>query len=200
MKIILATSNNGKLIEIQQALSNADFAIQKQTDLNVPDAEETGLTFIENAIIKARNACEHTNLPSLADDSGMVVDELNGEPGIYSARYAGEHGDFAKNIEKVLKLMQDIPQEKRSARFVSVMAFMRHANDPMPIITQGVWEGSILYEKQGDKGFGYDPIFWIPTHQCSAAELTLEEKNSMSHRGQALEKMLQLLREECRIN
>ncbi|KZZ02042.1 non-canonical purine NTP pyrophosphatase, partial [Oleibacter sp. HI0075] len=159
-----------------------------QTELDVSDADETGLSFVENAIIKARHACQVTGLPALADDSGIEIDALDGAPGIYSARYSGE-GDQANNA-KVLENMKGIPEAQRTARFQCVLVYMRHAEDPTPQVFQGAWEGIILTEPSGTEGFGYDPIFYVPSEQCSAAELSRERKNKLSHRGQAIQQLL----------
>jgi XTP/dITP diphosphohydrolase len=192
-RLTLASGNPGKLREINQLLAGLHIEAVPQTQFNVPDVEETGLTFVENAIIKARNAAQHANMPALADDSGIEVDALNGEPGIYSARYAGKGASDQDNLEKLLQAIKDVPDEERTARFQCVMVYMTHALDPTPIICQGTWEGRILYEPRGDNGFGYDPVFYVPTQQCSAAELASDVKNRLSHRGQALTKMLAAL-------
>jgi XTP/dITP diphosphohydrolase len=189
-EIILASSNQGKVREINQLLAGLDLHVQPQTDFGVPDIEETGLTFVENAILKARNAAQHTGLPAIADDSGIEVDALNGAPGIYSARYAGIGASDQANLEKLLTELGDLPDEKRTARFQCLMVYMRHANDPTPLICQGSWEGRILFKPQGENGFGYDPVFYVPSHDCSSAELPADVKNSLSHRGQALRKLL----------
>jgi XTP/dITP diphosphohydrolase len=189
-EIILASSNQGKVREINQLLTGLDLHVQPQTEYGVPDIEETGLTFVENAILKARNAAQHTGLPAIADDSGIEVDALRGEPGIYSARYAGAGASDQANLEKLLAELGDLPEEKRTARFQCLMVYMRHANDPTPLICQGTWEGRILFEPRGENGFGYDPVFYVPTHDCSSAELAADVKNSLSHRGQALRKLL----------
>ena len=189
-EIVLASSNQGKVREINQLLAGLDLHVQPQTDHGVPDIEETGLTFVENALLKARNAAQHTGLPAIADDSGIEVDALNGEPGIYSARYAGEGASDQANLEKLLTELGDLPEEKRTARFQCLMVYMRHANDPTPLICQGTWEGRILFKPRGENGFGYDPVFYVPTHDCSSAELPADVKNSLSHRGQALRKLL----------
>ena len=186
-KIVLASGNQGKIKEIQAILKGHPIVPQSQFD--VEEAEETGTTFVENAIIKARNAASHCNLPSIADDSGLVVDALKGAPGVVSARYAGVGASDQDNLLKLLKDLEHIPAEQRTARFVCVIVFMRHANDPLPIIAQGTWEGRILTESIGDNGFGYDPVFWVPTHQKASAELSPEIKNSLSHRGQALQQL-----------
>ena len=192
-EIILASSNQGKVREINQLLAGLDLHVQPQTDHGVPDIEETGLTFVENAILKARNAAQHTGLPAIADDSGIEVDALNGAPGIYSARYAGIGASDQANLEKLLTELGDLPEEKRTARFQCLMVYMRHASDPTPLICQGSWEGRILFEPQGENGFGYDPVFYVPTHDCSSAELPAEIKNSLSHRGQALRQLVNAL-------
>jgi len=189
-EIILASSNQGKVLEINRLLAGLDLHVQPQTEYGVPDIEETGLTFVENAILKARNAAQHTGLPAIADDSGIEVDALRGEPGIYSARYAGAGASDQDNLEKLLTELGDLPEEKRTARFQCLMVYTRHATDPTPLICQGTWEGRILFEPRGENGFGYDPVFYVPTHDCSSAELAAEVKNSLSHRGQALRKLL----------
>lgn len=189
-KIVLATNNQGKVNELQNLLANAGFDIVAQSQFNLPDADETGLTFAENAIIKARYAAKLTGLPAIADDSGLVVEALNGEPGIYSARYAGEHGNDESNNQKLLQALQPIPQEKRSAYFYCALVFMRHENDPTPIICLGKWNGLILNELKGKGGFGYDPLFYVPELNCTAAELTKEHKSQISHRGQALKQLI----------
>lgn len=185
--IVLASSNLGKIREIQAILQNDN--ILPQSQFNVLEAAETGSTFVENAIIKARNAAAHCGLPAIADDSGLVVDALNGAPGVISARYAGDGASDQANLDKVLWAMQDVPSEQRTARFICVMVYLKHANDPTPVIAQGVWEGRILSQPVGENGFGYDPIFWVDTHQCSSAQLAPDIKNSLSHRGQALQKL-----------
>lgn len=190
MEIVLASNNAGKLVEFNQLLSGLDVHFTPQSKFNVSDADETGLTFVENAIIKARHASQKTNMPALADDSGLEVDALGGEPGIYSARYGGEHGNNKKNIECVLEKLSGVPEEQRTARFHCALAWMRHPNDPDPLIFQGIWEGRILANQHGEKGFGYDPIFFVPEQNCTAAELDPAIKNSISHRAQAMEKFL----------
>ncbi|MGC8732302.1 MAG: RdgB/HAM1 family non-canonical purine NTP pyrophosphatase, partial [Halothiobacillaceae bacterium] len=155
--------------------------------------EETGLSFIENAILKARNAARHTGLAAIADDSGLEVDVLNGAPGIYSARYAGPGKGDAANNDKLLDALQGIPREARTARFQCVIAYLRHAEDPTPLVAQGTWEGRILEAPRGEHGFGYDPLFWVPTHECSSAELDAATKNALSHRGQAMRALLEQL-------
>ena len=190
-KIVLASGNKGKIKEIQAILK--DHPIIPQSEFNVEEAEETGSTFVENAIIKARNAAMHCGSPAIADDSGLVVDALNGAPGVISARYAGLGASDQQNLLKLLEDLKDVPTEQRSARFVCVIVLMRHANDPLPLIAQGTWEGSILGQSIGENGFGYDPVFWVPTHQKASAELTPEEKNAISHRGQALSGLTAIL-------
>ncbi len=182
--IVLASSNPGKIREIQAILQNDK--ILPQSQFNVLEPEETGSTFVENAIIKARNAALHCRLPAIADDSGLVVDVLDGAPGVISARYAGIGASDQDNLDKLLFDMQGIPDAQRRARFICVMVYLRHALDPTPVIAQGVWEGKILHHAVGDNGFGYDPVFWVEEFQCSSAQLAPELKNALSHRGQAL--------------
>lgn len=185
-KIVLATNSPHKLREITEILSPTAYKIIPQSDFSIPEAEEIGLSFVENAILKARNAARYANLPAVADDSGLEIDALNGRPGIYSARYAGKNAADKDNNAKVLNEMRNIPENKRNARFQCVIAFLKHVEDPSPFICQGIWEGNILFEERGKNGFGYDPLFFVPTHNCSAAELPQEVKNKISHRGQAL--------------
>ena len=191
--LVLASSNPGKVREINQMLAGLDLSVVPQSDFKVIDAEETGLTFIENALLKARNATRHTGLPAIADDSGIEVDYLNGAPGIYSARYAGKNASDEQNLRRLLDDLVGIPEAERTARFQCLMVYLRHEFDPTPIICQGTWEGRILLEPRGANGFGYDPIFFVPTHDCSSAELPPEVKNKLSHRGQALRKLFQEL-------
>jgi XTP/dITP diphosphohydrolase len=191
--IVLASSNPGKVREINQVLAGLNVIVRPQADFNVIDAEETGLTFVENAILKARNAAQHTGLPAIADDSGLEVGALAGAPGIYSARYAGEGATDLENLEKLLDALADVPEENRSARFQCLMVYMRHADDPTPLICQGSWEGRILSAARGSNGFGYDPVFYVPTHNCASAELPADIKNSLSHRGQALRQLVAAL-------
>jgi XTP/dITP diphosphohydrolase len=186
-KIVLASGNAGKIKEIQAMLTG--HPIVPQSLFNVEEAEETGTTFVENAIIKARNAALHCKLPAIADDSGLVVDAMNGEPGVYSARYAGVGASDSDNTQKLLQALEGVPEKLRTARFVCVMVFMEHADDPLPIIAQGVWEGRILTQAVGSNGFGYDPVFFVPEYNCSSAELSPEVKNSLSHRGIALKQL-----------
>lgn len=192
-KIVLASGNQGKIKEINAILKHYDIIPQSQ--FKVEEAEETGSTFVENAIIKARNAAQYCHLPAISDDSGLVVDALNGAPGVISARYAGVGASDQDNLAKVLTELKGIPEQQRSARFVCVIVYMRHANDPLPIIAQGVWEGRILTESIGDNGFGYDPVFWVPTHQKASAELPAGIKNALSHRGQALQILTQKMQQ-----
>jgi XTP/dITP diphosphohydrolase len=192
-KIVLASNNPGKVREINQLLASQQITVVAQKEFDIPDAVEDGLSFVENAIKKARHAAKLSGLPAIADDSGIEVDALHGAPGIYSARYAGTGASDQANLEKLLAELTEIPEAERSARFQCLMVYMRHAEDPTPIICQGTWEGSILFEPRGDNGFGYDPVFHVPTHDCSSAELPAEVKNSLSHRGQALHKLLEEL-------
>lgn len=195
-KIILASGNAGKLREFQQLLADCGFSVLPQSDFNVSNADETGLTFVENAIIKARHACAHTGLPAIADDSGIEVDALNGRPGIYSARYSGLDAKDSNNNAKLLQELAQVPAEKRTARYHCVLAFMRHAEDPTPILCHGTWEGVILTEARGDGGFGYDPLFFVPTHNCAAAEMDKAEKNHISHRGKAMAELLEKIQQQ----
>lgn len=191
MKIIFASSNQGKIRELQAMLAAFNIDIIPQSELGVSDAAETGLTFVENALIKARHACEVTGLPAIADDSGLEVAALAGAPGIYSARYAGENAASQDNIKK---LLQDLADKKnRQACFQCVLVFLTHATDPTPLICQGTWHGSILSAAAGEQGFGYDPIFFDSTQQCSAAQLSPDIKNRISHRGQALQSLMKKL-------
>lgn len=194
-ELVVATGNKGKLNEISQLLAPLNITVRGQQDFAIAEIEETGLTFVENAILKARNTCAHTGKPALADDSGIEVDALDGVPGIYSARYAGVGASDAANVDKLLKALHVVPEQERAARFQCVMVYLRHANDPTPIICQGTWEGRIAFEPAGANGFGYDPVFWVPQHQCTAAQLSPAVKNSLSHRGQALQKMLAALQQ-----
>lgn len=194
--IVLASNNAGKLREFHRLFADTSLTIISQKQFAVDDAEETGLSFIENAIIKARHACQKTQHAAIADDSGLAIDYLQGAPGIYSARYAGTHGDDHANNQKVLRELQGVPTEQRTARFICALAFMRHANDPTPIVCQASWEGVIAENEQGKNGFGYDPLFWLPDYQCSSAELTQEKKDAISHRAQALEALLTALAQQ----
>ncbi|TNF03597.1 MAG: RdgB/HAM1 family non-canonical purine NTP pyrophosphatase [Gammaproteobacteria bacterium] len=193
MKVVLATGNKGKLTEFQQLLAGLDMDVVPQSDFDVPDAIEDGLSFVENAIIKARHASRLTGLPAIADDSGLEVDMLNGAPGIYSARFSGEHATDEKNNLRLLSLLQEVPEEQRTARFQCLLVMMRHADDPTPLICQGTWEGRISFTPQGDNGFGYDPLFVIPELGITSAQLEKTEKNRISHRGQAMQLLLEKL-------
>lgn len=192
-KIVLASNNPGKVREFNALFSDHKIEVVPQVEFGVEEAEETGLTFVENAILKARNAAKYTGLAAIADDSGIEVDALNGAPGIYSARYAGKGASDQQNLEKLLHELANTPEEKRSARFQCLIVYMRHAEDPTPLICQGTWEGRILNQPQGENGFGYDPVFYVPEHNCSSAELPAEVKNSISHRGQALRLLMNAL-------
>lgn len=189
-QIVLATNNQGKVNELQTLLADAGFNIVAQKQFNVPDAEEIGLTFVENAILKARHTAKLTGLPAIADDSGLVVQALNGAPGIYSARYAGEHGNDQSNNEKLLNALKNVPPENRQAYFYCALVYLQHENDPTPIICLGKWDGVILNELKGEGGFGYDPLFYIPQLNCTAAELTKDHKSQISHRGLALKQLI----------
>lgn len=192
-KIVLASNNAAKLREIQAVVDQQRYRLIAQSELQVGEVAETGTTFVENAIIKARHAASQCGLGALADDSGIEVDALQGAPGIYSARYAGEQADDAANNEKLLAALQGVPDHERTARFRCVIVYMRHAHDPMPILCQGTWEGRILHESTGCNGFGYDPLFYVPSHDCSSAQLDPAEKNRISHRAQALQKLMHRL-------
>jgi XTP/dITP diphosphohydrolase len=193
MKFVVASSNAGKLAEFRDLLGEAGYEFVTQGELGVTDAEETGLTFVENALLKARHAARVTGLPALADDSGLCVDALGGAPGLYSARYAGSHGDAQANIAKLLEAMKDVPPAQRTAHFIAVIVLLRHAEDPQPIIAEGRWSGMILGAPRGDGGFGYDPVFLDPENNLSAAEFDPAIKNRLSHRGRALAMLRQKL-------
>ncbi len=195
-KVVLASNNKGKVREINQILAGLDISVLPQSDFSITEVEETGLTFVENAILKARHAAGQSGLPTIADDSGIEVDALKGEPGIYAARYAGVGASDEENLQKLLHALQDVPDEKRTARFQCLMVYMRHANDPTPLICQGVWEGAITREPQGENGFGYDPVFYVPDHDCTSAQLPAEVKNQLSHRGQALRLLVDQLKQQ----
>lgn len=190
MKVVLASGNQGKVNELTQLLQAQNIELVAQSEFNLESPEETGLTFIENALIKARYAAEKTGLPAIADDSGLSIPALDGAPGIYSARYAGEQATDQSNIELVLKNLAGKQGQQRLATFNCVLVYLQHANDPTPIVCHGQWQGSIMEQQAGSGGFGYDPIFWVPDQQCSAAELSKAEKNAISHRGQALAMLL----------
>ncbi len=189
-KIVLASNNAGKVREFNKLLQPFDIEVIPQKDLNIPEIEETGLTFVENAILKARNAAKLSGLPAIADDSGIEVEALKGAPSIYSARFAGENATDEQNCQKLLTALDGVEASKRQARFQCLLVFMRHGDDPVPLICQGTWAGEILTTKQGDNGFGYDPIFYVKEHDCSAAELDADVKNKLSHRGKALKLLL----------
>ena len=187
MRIVLASGNAGKVVELEQLLAGSDVQLVPQTTLGVSDADETGLTFVENALIKARHAARATGLPALADDSGICVDALDGAPGLYAARYAGTHGDSAANNAKLLRELDGVPTEKRTAYFIAVLVLLRHAEDPAPLIAEGRWHGRILEAPRGAGGFGYDPLFLPDGSDLGAAEIEPALKNRLSHRGQALD-------------
>lgn len=189
-EIVLASNNLGKVKEINELLIKTPYKIRPQSEFNIIEAEETGLTFIENAILKARNAARYTTSPVIADDSGIEVPALNGRPGIYSARYAGENASDEDNLNKLIEDIKQLSETDRKARFVCVMVFLKHAEDPTPIISQGLWNGIVKTETAGKNGFGYDPIFYVPTHDCMSAELSPAIKNEISHRGQALKALV----------
>ena len=189
--VVLASGNEGKLRELRRILKPLELSLIPQSEFNVPEVDENGLSFVENAIIKARATAKATGLPAIADDSGLEVDYLQGAPGIYSARYSGA-GDAANNA-KLLSELGDLPLQQRTARFQCVLVYMRHWQDPTPIVCQGTWEGQILFESSGENGFGYDPLFYIPSHQCSSAALSAEVKNSISHRAKASARLLEAL-------
>jgi len=192
-KLVLASSNPGKLRELSALLKDSDYQIIPQADFNLPEVTETGTTFVENAIIKARHAAQYTDCPAVADDSGIVVNALNGEPGVYSARFAGNNASDDANNALLVEKLRSIPEAMRSARYQAVIVYMRNAADPSPIICEGSWEGRIVLEAKGSGGFGYDPYFYLPDYGCTSAELSAEEKNRISHRGQALRLLLERL-------
>jgi XTP/dITP diphosphohydrolase len=188
-RLVLASGNAGKLAELRALLAGTGIAVVAQGELGIGDIEETGLTFVENALLKARHAARESGLPALADDSGLCVDALGGAPGLYSARYAGTHGDANANIARLLSEIADVPDAARAARFVCVLALLRHPEDPQPLVAEGRWEGRILRSPRGDRGFGYDPVFLDPASGLSAAELAPDAKHRASHRGQALARL-----------
>ncbi|QGX39608.1 XTP/dITP diphosphatase [Permianibacter aggregans] len=198
-QLVLASGNAGKIRELSAMLAPIGIEVLPQTAFRIPDVEETGLSFVENAILKARHAAKLTGLPALADDSGLEVDALNGAPGIYSARYAGEPSNDKANNDKLLAEMNAVEDSKRGARFCCVLALVRHADDATPLIAEGYWRGRILREPQGQNGFGYDPLFFVPERGCASAELNKEEKAALSHRGQALRELLRRLPEKLPI-
>jgi XTP/dITP diphosphohydrolase len=193
-QIVLASNNPGKIREIQALLP--DCSVIPQSEFVQSEVEETGITFVENALLKARHAAQHSHLPVLADDSGLAVDALGGAPGIFSARYAGVGASDQDNVDKLLVELEGVSLEERTARFICVIVLIEHADDPVPVIAQGTWEGRILSHPTGSNGFGYDPVFWVPGHNCSSAELAAEVKNSLSHRGQALRQLAALLKDQ----
>ncbi|WP_110654293.1 RdgB/HAM1 family non-canonical purine NTP pyrophosphatase [Salinicola halimionae] len=197
--LVIASGNPGKLSEFQQLLGPLGLSVQPQSDFGLNGVEETGLTFVENAILKARAAAKVSGLPALADDSGLAVDALSGAPGIYSARYAdttksGESQDKANN-DKLLAALKDVAEGMRTARYWCVLVYLRHADDPVPLIVQSDWKGDILAYPRGNGGFGYDPLFWIPESGMSVAELSGDEKNRLSHRGRALQALMEQLKD-----
>lgn len=193
-QIVLATGNKGKVAEFSTLFEGFSIKVSPQSEFQVEEVPETGTTFVENAIIKARHAAKVTGLPAIADDSGLAVDALGGAPGIYSARYAGDNATDGDNIDKLLAALAS-ETNNRKARFLCVLVFMRHELDPTPIICQGEWQGEISLQRHGEGGFGYDPVFWLPEQQCSAAELDKQTKNKVSHRGKALVQLMQRMQE-----
>ncbi len=192
-RLLLASGNPGKLAELRELLQPGGIEVVAQSEFAIGDVEETASTFVENALLKARHAARQTGLPALADDSGLCVDALNGAPGLYSARYAGTHGDHAANIAKLLDALRDTPDEQRGAYFFCVLVLLRHPDDPAPLLCEGRWHGRILRAPRGSGGFGYDPVFLDPDSGRSAAELPAAEKHARSHRGKALRQLLNLL-------
>ncbi len=199
LNFVLASSNNGKIAEIQDLLMDLPIVLTKQSDIDIDEIEETGTTFVENAIIKARHAAQISGLPAIADDSGLTIDALDGAPGVFSARYAGRNATDEDRINKVLEELVDVPDEERSAAFHCVTVLMEHENDPAPLICHGIWGGVILRAPVGDQGFGYDPIFYVPEYDCSAAELEPGLKNQISHRGIALQQFAEIIRQELSV-
>ena len=195
-KLVLASGNANKVAELQSLLNELEFTVIPQTELGVSDADETGTTFIENAIIKARHAAVATQLPAIADDSGITVDALNGEPGVYSARFAGAQASEQQNLELLLKKLKGVPTTERTATFWCVLVYLRHATDPTPLVCTGRWHGVITEQPSGEGGFGYDPIFFVPDAGKTAAELSRVEKNRISHRAHALQQLKVLLSEQ----
>ncbi|WP_279361432.1 RdgB/HAM1 family non-canonical purine NTP pyrophosphatase [Xanthomonas sacchari] len=196
MKLVLASSNAGKLEELKALLDDVGVELIAQSTLGVSDADETGLTFVENALLKARHAARVTGLPALADDSGICVDALHGAPGLYSARYAGEHGNAQANIDKLLDALRDVPDAQRGAHFYCVLVLLRHAEDPQPLLVEGRWRGRIAHARAGTGGHGYDPVFLDPDHGQTAAEMPLALKNRISHRALALQQLKQRLADQ----
>ena len=194
--LVLASGNAGKLKELSSMLTPLGWTVRSQGDWKINEAVEDGLSFIENALIKARHAARHTGLRALGDDSGLVVDALGGMPGIYSSRYAGADADDKANIQKLLHALRGVPAPERTAHFYCAMVLVRHAEDPAPLISTGKWTGKIMELPRGEGGFGYDPLFWVPGNECSSAELPPEVKNSLSHRGQALTALIAQMKDE----
>jgi len=192
-ELVLATGNQGKVKELQSLLQSAGWTVRPQSEWSLTAADETGTTFVENAIIKARHAAAHTKRPAVADDSGLAVAALQGKPGVYSARYAGPDATDQDNVTKLLKALQDVPMAERQASFHCALVYLAHADDPTPLICTGKWDGLITTAAAGEHGFGYDPVFWVPEHQCTAAQLSREIKHELSHRGQALSQLLTAL-------
>jgi len=197
-KLVVASSNPGKLRELPQLFDGLDYQLYPQSEFGVVDVPESGTTFVENAIIKARNAAHHTGFAAIADDSGIEVDALNGEPGVYSARFAGADASDEANNALLVQKLSSVPERQRSARYRTVIVYMRNAADPSPIICEGSWEGSIILEPRGAGGFGYDPYFYLADQGCTSAELSAELKNQLSHRGQALRELLERLSPQCK--
>lgn len=197
-KLVVASSNPGKLQELSQLFDGLDYQLYPQSEFGVVEVPETGTTFVENAIIKARNAAQHTGFAAIADDSGIEVDALNGEPGVYSARFAGADASDEANNALLVEKLRSVPEQQRSARYRAVIVYMRNAADPSPIVCEGCWEGSIILEPRGAGGFGYDPYFYLTDQGCTSAELSAELKNQLSHRGQALRELLEKLSPQCK--
>ncbi|EMP54159.1 non-canonical purine NTP pyrophosphatase, RdgB/HAM1 family protein [Marinobacter santoriniensis NKSG1] len=195
-RLVIASNNRGKIAELTELLAPLGLQPVAQGELGVGEAEEPAVTFVENAILKARHAARETGLPALADDSGIAVDALGGLPGVRSARFAGDSATDDENIDALLEALENVPDDQRGAQFHCVLVFLRHADDPTPIICHGRWPGSILRARQGTGGFGYDPVFLVPEHGCSAAELSREEKGRIGHRGRALAQLIEHLTEE----
>ena len=192
-RLVIASNNQGKIAELTELLAPLGMQPVAQGELGVSEAEEPAVTFVENALLKARHAARSTGLPALADDSGLAVDALGGQPGVRSARYAGDQASDRDNIDALLAAMAEVPEGQRGAQFHCVLVYLRHADDPTPIICHGRWPGAILTAPAGDAGFGYDPVFWVPEHDCSAAELSRADKSRISHRGRALRLLTQQL-------
>jgi XTP/dITP diphosphohydrolase len=192
--VVLASGNAGKLREMNGLLASLDFRVVPQTEFGAPATDETGLSFVENAILKARNAARYAGLPAIADDSGLEVDALGGAPGVQSARFAGAGASDPANLDKLLRALQGVPESDRTARFRCVVVYLRRPEDPMPVIAEGTWDGQIATAPRGSNGFGYDPVFIVPGRGCTSAELSPDEKNRLSHRGQALRELVEKLR------